>query len=104
VTADDLTRLLERFSVEHGRDQTAVQAGNAQIELLIARITLLTEALRQAEVTDATRLAERMLLADLSQVTAQFRGRTNGIRASLETAIEEMRAALGTNRAPAEPS
>ena len=104
VTADDLTRLLERFSVEHGRDRTAGQAGDAQVELLVARITLLTEALRHAEATDATRLAERMLLADLAQVTAQFRGRTNGIRGALETAIEEMRAALGTDGPAAKSS
>jgi hypothetical protein len=104
VTADDLTRLLERFSVEHGRDRTTVQAGDAQVELLIARITLLTEALRHAEATDAARLAERMLLADLAQVTAQFRGRTNGIRAALETAIEEVRAALETDGPAAKSS
>ena len=98
VTADDLTRLLERFTVEHGRAQTAAQAGDAEIELLVARMTLLTEALRDAEPTDATRLAERMLLADLAQVTARFRGRTNGIRAALEAAVDEMRVALGTDR------
>ena len=103
VTADDLTRLLERFTVERGRAQTAAQAGDADIELLVARITLLTEALRDAEETDAARLAARMLLADLAQVTAQFRGRTNGIRASLEAAVDEMRAALGTDRAAPEP-
>jgi len=103
VTADDLTRLLERLGVERGQAQTPAQAGDAQVELLIARITVLTEALRGAEANEAARLAARMLVADLAQVTAQFRGRANGIRASLEAAVEEMRAALGTDRPAADP-
>ena len=102
-TADDLTHLLERLTVERAGARTSVQAEGAQVEMLCARITLLTEALRDAEASDAARLAARMLLADLAQVTAQFRGRTNGIRAALESAVEEMRAALGTARAAADP-
>ena len=103
VTAEDLTRLLERLGVERGQAQTPAQAGDAQVELLIARITVLTEALRGAEANEAARLAARMLVADLAQVTAQFRGRTNGIRASLDAAVQEMRAALGTDRPAADP-
>jgi hypothetical protein len=103
VTADDLTRLLEQLAVERGQAQTPAQAGDAQVELLVARITLLTEALRGAAGGDAARLAARLLVADLAQVTAQFRGRTNGIRASLESAVEEMRAALVAARAAADP-
>jgi hypothetical protein len=105
VTADDLTRLLEQLAIERGHAQTGAQASDAQIELLVARITLLTEALRGAAAGDAARLAARLLVADLAQVTAQFRGRTNWIRAALESAIEEMRAALGPARAaPDQPS
>lgn len=103
ITADDLARLLERLSVERGAAQSPAQAGDAQVEALAARIQLLTEALRDAEPSDAARLAARMMLADLAQVTAQFRGRANGIRHSLETAVEEMRAALGDERPAAEP-
>jgi hypothetical protein len=103
VKVDDLTRLLEQLAVERGHAQTPAQAGDAQVELLVARITLLTEALRGAAGGDAVRLAARLLVADLAQVTAQFRGRTNGIRASLESAVEEMRAALATGRAGADP-
>jgi uncharacterized protein YPO0396 len=98
LTADDLTQLLERLAVERAGAQTSVQAGDAQVEMLCARITLLTEALRDAEASDAARLAARMLLADLAQVTAQFRARANGIRVSLEAAVDDMRAALGTDR------
>jgi DNA anti-recombination protein RmuC len=97
-SADDLTRLLERLTVERGGSQTPTQAGDAQVEALCARITLLTDALRDAEASDASRLAARMLLADLAQVTAQFRGRANGIRASLEAAVEQMRTALDADR------
>ena len=104
VTADDLTRLLEQLTIERGQAQTAAQAGDAQVELLAARITLLTEALRGAAASDAARLAARLLVADLAQVTAQFRGRTNGIRAALESAVEEMRAAIGADQAAADPS
>lgn len=105
ATTDDLTRLLEQLAIERGRAQTGAQASDAQIELLIARITLLTEALRGAAAGDAARLAARLLVADLAQVTAQFRGRTNGIRAALESAVEEMRAALATARAaPDQPA
>jgi DNA anti-recombination protein RmuC len=103
ITADDLARLLERLSVERGAAQSPAQAGDAQVEALAARIQLLTEALRDAEPSDAARLAARMMLADLAQVTAQFRGRANGIRTSLETAVQEMRAALGDERPAAEP-
>jgi hypothetical protein len=99
VTAEDLTRLLERLAIERGHAQTGAQASDAQIELLVARITLLTEALRGAAAGDAARLAARLLVADLAQVTAQFRGRTNGIRTTLESAVEEMRAALGAAHA-----
>jgi len=84
LTADDLTQLLERLTVERAGAQSSIQAGDAQIEMLCARVTLLTEALRDAEASDAARLAARMLLADLAQVTRQFRGRTNSLRASLE--------------------
>ena len=104
LTADDLTQLLERLTVERAGAQSSVQAADAQVEMLCARITLLTDALRDAEASDAARLAARMLLADLAQVTAQFRGRTNSLRASLEAAVDEMRAALGTDHPPSNPS
>jgi len=104
LTADDLTQLLERLTVERAGAQSSIQAGAAQIEMLCARVTLLTEALRDAEASDAARLAARMLLADLAQVTRQFRGRTNSLRASLEAAVDDMRAALGSDRPSADPS
>jgi hypothetical protein len=103
ITADDLARLLERLSVERGSAQSPAQAGDAQVEVLAARIQLLTDALRDADASDAARLAARMMLVDLAQVTAQFRARANGIRSSLETAVAEMHAALGDERPPAEP-
>ena len=90
--------MLERLTVERTGARTSVQADDAQVEMLCARITLLTDALRDAEASDAARLAARMMLADLAQVTAQFRGRANGIRASLEAAVHDIRAALGTDR------
>ena len=104
LTADDLTHLFERLTVERAGAQTSVQAGEAQIEMLCARVALLTEALRDAEASDAARLAARVLLADLVQVTAQFRGRANTIRASLEAAVHDMRAALGTDRPSSDPT
>ena len=104
LTADDLTQLLERLTVERAGAQSSSQAGDAQVELLCARVTLLTEALRDAEASDAARLAARMLLADLAQVTRQFRGRTNSLRASLEAAVDDMRAALGSDRPSSDPS
>ena len=100
LTANDLTQLLERLPVERAGTQTSVQAGDAQIEMLCARVALLTEALRDAEASDAARLAARVLLADLAQVTAQFRGRANSIRATLEAAVDDMHAALGTDHLP----
>jgi hypothetical protein len=103
LTADDLTQLLERLTLERAGAQTSVQAGDAQIEMLCARVALLTDALRDAEANDAARLAARVLLADLAQVTAQFRGRANSIRATLEAAEDDMRAALGTDYPPSDP-
>ena len=103
ATPADLTRLLERLGVERERALTPVAAADAQVERLLARIGLLADALRDAPQNDTATLAARLLLADLGQVAAQFRARTNGIRASLEIAREEISAALDAPGAPPQP-
>ena len=104
LTAEGLTQLLERLSVARGGTLTPAQAADDQVEALCARITLLTEALRDVEPGEAARLASRLLLTDLAQVTALFRARANGIGASLDAAVEQMRSPLNGDRFSPDPS
>jgi hypothetical protein len=99
----DLTRLLERLSVERGRSVTPAASAEAQVGLLLARIGLLTDALRDAPDNDTATLAARLALSDLARIAAQFRARTNGIGASLDTVREQLREALAASDAAPEP-
>ena len=93
-TDDDLTALLERLTLKRARAGTPAEAADAQVEFVIARMTLLADALRRAESNETVRLSTRMLLGDLTQVAAQFRSTANSTRASLDTALNDLRAAL----------
>jgi hypothetical protein len=92
-TVNDLTALLEGLALQRA-PKTPDEAAGAQVDFLIARMTLLTGVLRRAEANEATRLASRMLIADLAQVAAQFRGSTNAISGSLSTVLDDLRGAL----------
>jgi hypothetical protein len=77
---DDLTALLEAFRPQHAGTKVASEVTQAQVDSTLARIASLTEALRGAEPNETSRLAERLLLADLAFVAAQLRGQSNTLR------------------------
>lgn len=81
--------------MERAAGKGASEVGDAQLQLLLVRVAALTDALRNAAPNDAARAATRLLIADLSSVAGQFRGRANTIRASLAEAEKGLRDALG---------
>jgi len=92
-TPDDLTALLDRLEAFHALGKSA-DAGDVQLEALLARVASLTDALRTAPVTETAQIASRILLADLGLIAAQFRGRANTTAASLDRALDELRTTL----------
>ena len=94
LTSSDLVTLLEGLQVERAGSRTPTEVTDAHIQILVARIGALTDALRTATFDETTRLAARMMLNDLALVAGQFRGRTNAMRASLSAALAEAQTAL----------
>ena len=98
-TVADLTALLERIRLQPAGAKTPAEVNRVQLDLLLARIGLLTEALRGAAGNETTRLATRMLLADLALVAGRFRGDTNATSAALSGALEGIARALAQSDA-----
>ena len=94
LSLDELTALLERCSSAHAGGHGGAAAGQPHVELLVARVAAVTEALRDADSNEATRLAERMLVADLALLAAQFRAGANAIGTSLAGALDTLRGTL----------
>jgi hypothetical protein len=91
-TLNELTDLLERFRPGRAAGKAApAEITEAQVQLLFARVAALTDALRGAESNEAARLAMRVALNDLATIAAQFRGRTNMMRAALAKALADVR-------------
>ena len=91
-TLNDLTDLLERFRPERTAGKVApAEITEAQVQLLLARVAALTDALRGAELNEPVRLAMRVALNDLATIADQFRGRTNTMRAALAKALADLR-------------
>ena len=93
-TTGELTALLERLRVQPAGANTPADVTRAQLDVLLARIGSLTDALRGAEPNETTRLASRLLINDLAAVAAQFRGDANAMRASLASALDGVANAL----------
>lgn len=92
--SDDLTALLERLRLQPAGPASLSEVNRAQLDLLLARIASLTDALRGAPSDETSRLAARLLLADLGLVAAQFRGRANDIAGALTRALDGIRCGL----------
>ena len=92
--SDDLTALLERLRLQPAGVGSLSEVNRAQLDLLLARIASLTDVLRDAPSDETSRLAARLLLADLGLVAAQFRGRTNDIAGALTRAVDGIRSGL----------
>ena len=85
----DLAALLERFRLRPQEVPTVAVAGQAQLDLALARIKALTELLRAGEPGDDARVAERLLLADLGLVSAWLRGQANETAAALAHVLDQ---------------
>lgn len=92
--SDDLTALLERLRLQPAGAAPLSEVNQAQLDLLLARIASLTEALRGAQSDATSRPAARLLVADLGLVAAQFRGRANDIANALTRALDGIRDGL----------
>ena len=101
LSPDYLAALLERLNVQPAGGKLPREVIDAQVDLLLTRIAELTGALRGAGSDGTTRLAARLLVADLSLVAAHFRGRTNDIGVALTRALEGIQHGLdGTDPHP----
>jgi hypothetical protein len=94
MSPDDLTDLLERCRLQAAGGKSPDEVTQGELDLLLARIDLLTSALRAAEANETARLATRLLLLDVGLVAAQLRGRVNVLRDSLTGASEAFTVAL----------
>ncbi len=91
---DDLTAVLQRLHLHQAGTRSPSEVTQAQIELLLARIAALTETLRGAESNESSRIAARLLLADVAMVAAQFRGNTNALGERLTRVLKNVRLTL----------
>ncbi len=65
--------------------------------MLLNRISLLTDTLRRPTHDDLSQAATRLLLADVSMVTACLRGDVTSTGGRLEAVLEQVRTALATS-------
>ena len=86
--------LLERLRLPPAGAKPTSDVTLEQVDVLLARIASLTEALRGAAENETTRLASRILIGDLALVVAQFRGRANELTAALTRARDDIRAEI----------
>ena len=91
---DDLADLLRQLRLQQPGAKSPSEVNQAQTDLLLTRISSLTDTLRGTDWNDTSRAAARLLLADLAMVTAQFRGHTTAIGDRLARTLENVRAAL----------
>ncbi len=90
-----LSAVLQQLRLQHADRKSPSEVTHAEIELLLARIALLTETLGgAAQSTETFRAAARLLLADVAMVTAHFRGDTNALSERLTRALEDAQLAL----------
>ena len=91
----DLLDILTRLRLQPPDTTSADAAVRGYLELLLARISALTDALRTERVEAAQEaLAARLLLADVTAVVAQLRGQTNELAVSLSAALSATQAIL----------
>ena len=90
----DLPAVLRQLRLHQAGAQSPSEITQAQIELLLVRIGVITEALRGAEPNESSRSAMRLLLADVAMVSAQFRGNTSALGERLTRMLEHTRLAL----------
>jgi hypothetical protein len=89
----DLMALFERFRLRPQDVPTVAFATRTQLDLMLARITALTDLVRSSDpvADDASRLAIRLLLVDLGVLSAWLRGEANEKAAALGRVLDEVR-------------
>ena len=90
----DVTALIAGLSLVPAEPRSPTDLTQAELDLVLARMSALITLLRDAAPSDTTRLAERLLLADLAFVAARFRAGADAASASLEGALDALRSAL----------
>lgn len=95
LTLDEVVDLLARFRQDPAGSKTAPEIAESQVQLLLARIRALTDALRDAESNEAAGLAARIVVNDLAAVADQFRGRAHTMRVALARALADLREERG---------
>jgi hypothetical protein len=98
----DLLDILTRLRLQPADATSAAAAARGQLEIVVARIAALTDALRAGGGDADARLASRLLLADVGQVVAQLRGEANELAAALDRALEALRSAAQPTGTPTE--
>ena len=100
VSTADLIAALERLRLRPPSVPDTAAATQAQLDVAFARVAALTEILRNDEGwTDTSRLAARLLLADLGAISARFRAEASEAAALLARGLESIRtpeAAVGS--------
>ena len=94
ASIDDLTALLQDLRLQRAGAQSPAKVSQAQTDLLLARISSLTDSLRGVELNGPSRAAGRLLLADLAMVAAEIRGNATTVHEQLTATLEDARAAL----------
>ena len=92
-TNNDLALLLQQLRLQQPPGASA-DTGQAQFDLLLGRISMLTDALRRAPDDETSRAAARLILADLSMVAARLRGDVTSTSERLTTVLETVRSVL----------
>ena len=94
ISPEELILLLERLRRPSAGEKHAPDVTLEQVDVLLARIASLTEALRDAKEDETAQLTSRILIGDLALVTAQFRGRANELAGALSRARDDIRGEL----------
>lgn len=91
---DDLAVVLQQLRLQRAEAHSPSEVTQAQVELLLARIASVTDALRGARPSETSGAATRLLLADIAMATASFRSHANEVGIRLSRALEDARLAL----------
>jgi hypothetical protein len=94
IPSDRVLELLQQLQLQASRADTPFDAAQAQSDLLLDRLAALTRALRGADASDSSRIAARLLLADVAMTTAGIRGEASAHEASLTRVLDDVREIL----------
>jgi hypothetical protein len=91
---DPLAELLQQLQLQTSRAGSPSEAARTESDLLLDRLAALTRALRGADASDTSRIAARLLLADVAMAAARLRGDASTHAASLMRVLDDVREIL----------